>query len=182
MLRSTIMAALLSISLSLFGVARAESPAMIGLATAGGELGGAALGGFVGLASGVALCRLGASWECYLPMLSTPLGGTVGGIAGASWAAGYAARAQGLEDRRVRRWTAAVGLAGTAITGVGIRLGRDDLALGGVIVGAVGMPLAAAATSITERDRIATAPGRVQLRLTPSAGPGQAALRLDGRF
>ncbi len=143
----------------------------VGLAALGGEIGGAAAGFVVGGGLGVVACRASQGWECYMPLMTAPIGGLVGGIAGASWAGGKRAEKLGLADRSVRRWTAAVGLGGVALSAGGLELESEPLLYGGLAVTALGMPVAAG---------LAAGDGGVSL--APTWSREAVGLRVSGSF
>lgn len=155
----------------------------VGLSAAAGELGGMVVGGAVGGGLGAAGCWTSNGWECYLPLLTAPVGGAVGGIGGATWAGQRRAEALGLDDRRVRRWTLATGLAGLAVSTTGLVAESYGLMYGGAALGVVGMPVAAGLAANGRETARGEAPERgLRVALTPTVGLGQVGLHLDGSF
>lgn len=154
----------------------------VGLATAGGELAGMVVGGGVGLSLGVLGCELSRSWECYLPVLTSPVGGAAGGFGGAVLASGWSARRLGLDHRKPRRWTLAAGGVGFGVSAVGLVTGSTVVMGAGALVGGIGMPIAAGLATRDAGPELSRWDGRVRVALSPVASARGVGLRLDGSF
>lgn len=154
----------------------------VGLWTAGGELTGALAGGGVGLMMGVEACDAADSFECYLPIITTPLGATVGAFGGSALASTLSARGRGVDARRVRRWTLATGAAGFGIAALGGVVDSGGVMATGAVVSLVGMPVAAGLAARDRSSASADEPRRPSVVFSPSAGPGRLSLSVAGAF
>lgn len=156
--------------LALSSTARAGDTS-VALVALGGEVGGGAAGFLVGGAAGLAACRLNPDWECFVPFFTAPAGALLGFVPGATLAGGLRAQRLGLDDRRVRWWTAGVGLSGVALSLGGYRLINRPMVYGGFIVAGLGMPVAAG-----------LAAGDVGVSLAPTWSSEGVGLRVSGTF
>lgn len=154
----------------------------VGLASAGGELGGMLVGGGLGLAWGANICATSQSWECYAPVITTPLVGIAGGLAGAVSGAGWSARRLDRDHRKVRRWTLAAGATGLGVSILGVALNSEELMLTGAVSGAVSMPIVAGAVAGRGPSVSATAARRVQVDVSPTVSLDGYGVRVAGRF
>ena len=154
----------------------------VGLWTAGGELAGTLAGGAVGLSLGAAACDVSDSFECYLPIVTTPVGATIGAFGGSTVAGTLSARGSGLDARRVRRWTLAAGATGAGVSVLGGLVGSSGLVATGGAISLVGMPVAAGLAARNAEPRVAELSRAPRLAIHPSVGPQHVALSVSGAF
>lgn len=154
----------------------------VGLASAGGEVAGLLIGGGLGLAGGLGACNVSDSWECMAPIVTTPAGAIVGGIAGAAGGGALGARSLGMDHRKVRRWSLAAGAAGLGVSALGVSLSSGAVMAACAVGGAVGMPIAAGLAARDASPSHAASTPRVQVGFSPTFGLNSYGVKLDGTF
>lgn len=155
----------------------------VGLASAGGEVAGLLVGGGLGLAWGAWHCET-HSYEhyCVVPLVTTPLGGLVGGIGGAAAGGALRARTLDVDHRKVRAWTLAAAAGGLGVSVLGRAVDSNGLMAAGAIGGAVAMPIAAGAAATRSGTAVVENDDRFSVSISPTLGLQSYGVSLDGRF